>query len=232
MNFKSLLTSGSSSYESGLGFVFGFLLILILIYLVIALVSVVAKWQLYKKAGKEGWAAIIPVYSTYVETQIAGLSPYWLIVTVATAFISGVSSGSESDLFSLISLVLSLANIYFYFILNLSFAKSYGKSEGFGVCMALFPIIFLPVLAFSKDTKYVGVAPVGDLIRKYITKDEPTTNNNVNSNVNNSVNQDANANATSVNEQQQNTAGSYCPNCGKPVSQTDVFCQSCGSKLM
>ena len=43
----------------------------------------------------------------------------------------------------------------------IDFAKSYGKSTGFGVLVALLPFIGLPLLAFGKDTHYVGPVAEG-----------------------------------------------------------------------
>lgn len=46
-----------------------------ILLLVIALyvVYVIGLWKLFKKAGKQGWEAIIPFYNTYVLVEISGL---------------------------------------------------------------------------------------------------------------------------------------------------------------
>lgn len=47
-----------------------------ILLLVIALyaVYVIGLWKLFKKAGKQGWEAIIPFYNTYVLVEISGLN--------------------------------------------------------------------------------------------------------------------------------------------------------------
>jgi len=48
-----------------------------------------------------------------------------------------------------------LVNIAIYFLAMLSLAKKFGRSELFGVGIAIFPFIFLPVLAFG-GSQYEG----------------------------------------------------------------------------
>lgn len=40
--------------------------IVLAIVLLLILVYVVCTWRIYNKAGEPGWAAIIPIYSTFV----------------------------------------------------------------------------------------------------------------------------------------------------------------------
>ncbi len=56
-------------------------------------------------------------------------------------------------------LFVPIANIVFAFLAAYHFSKTYGKEEGFSIGVALLPIIFLPILAFSSAT-YQGPAKV------------------------------------------------------------------------
>ena len=47
--------------------------------LAIAVVMIVSFWKIYTKAGKPGWAVIVPVYNMVVLLQICDL-PLWYIV--------------------------------------------------------------------------------------------------------------------------------------------------------
>ena len=49
-----------------LGVTFGFIGILFIFLLAIIIFMIVVKWKMYEKAGKPGWASIVPVYSTIV----------------------------------------------------------------------------------------------------------------------------------------------------------------------
>ena len=46
--------------------------IVMVIYLALVVISIVALWKVFTKAGKPGWASIIPIYNTIVIIQIAG----------------------------------------------------------------------------------------------------------------------------------------------------------------
>ena len=42
------------------------------INLAVMVLTIVASWIMYAKAGEHGWAAIVPFYSSYVKFRIAG----------------------------------------------------------------------------------------------------------------------------------------------------------------
>jgi len=45
----------------------------------IILIQVLSFWQIFTKAGYDGWKAIIPVYNTYILSKI-GNQPLWVFV--------------------------------------------------------------------------------------------------------------------------------------------------------
>ena len=51
-------------------------LFIILIYLAIVLLMIASMWKVFTKAGKPGWAAIVPIYNTIVLLEIVG-KPIW-----------------------------------------------------------------------------------------------------------------------------------------------------------
>lgn len=111
---------------------------IILIVLVLALIVflIITRWKIYTKAGKPGWACIIPIYNIIVMLEIVG-KPWWWIFMF----------------------LLPVVNIVFaIWMINL-LSKSFGQSEGFTVGLILLPVIFYPILAFGSYT-YQG--PAGD----------------------------------------------------------------------
>jgi hypothetical protein len=104
------------------------------IYLAVIALFIVAMWKLFTRAGKPGWASLIPIYNNVVMLEIAG-KPLWWVFMLFIPFI----------------------NIVFGFLILYHFSKAYGKSDGFSIGVALLSIIFLPMLAFS-DAKYQGPA--------------------------------------------------------------------------
>jgi hypothetical protein len=100
----------------------------------VAAVAIASLWRIFTKAGKPGWAAIIPIYNTVVMLQIVG-RPLWFILLAFVPFV----------------------NLIVAVIICLDLARSFGKSAMFGVGLIFLSIIFLPILAFG-DARYVGPA--------------------------------------------------------------------------
>lgn len=104
------------------------------IYVAVIALLLVSMWKLFARAGKPGWASIIPFYNNIVMLEIAGKPIWWFFM-----------------------LFVPIANIVFGFLTLYHFSKAYGKAEGFSIGVALLGFIFIPLLAFS-DAKYQGPA--------------------------------------------------------------------------
>ena len=76
-----------SSYD-GLVALFAGLAGLLIFVLIIALACfilwIVSLWKVYKKAGKGGWEALIPFYSTWVRIEISGLAWWFIFIILAS----------------------------------------------------------------------------------------------------------------------------------------------------
>lgn len=106
----------------------------ILLLLGLAVLMIASFWKLYEMAGKPGWACIVPIYSQLTLLEIVG-KPWWWIFLMLIPYVN------------------LIWNIW---TLNL-FVKSFGKTEGYTIGCIFLPLIFIPMLAFSKDTQYVGL---------------------------------------------------------------------------
>lgn len=104
-----------------------FLIPYIILMSIISVFIIVCIWKINKKAGKPGWASIIPIYNIIVLFEIAQINPIMILL-----------------------LFVPIANIVVMFKLYISIAKKFNKSTLFGVMLTLFPVICLPILAFSK----------------------------------------------------------------------------------
>lgn len=108
----------------------------VLIGLVVVVFVIAAMWKVFTKAGKPGWAAIIPFYNLYVLLKIAGRPGWWLILYIVP-----------------------LVNIVISIIVSIDVAKAFGKGAAFGVFLLwLFGIIGFPILGFGSAT-YRGGRP-------------------------------------------------------------------------
>lgn len=95
-----------------------------------ALLMIISAWKIFTKAGKPGWAAIVPIYNMIVMLEIACKPIWWFIL-----------------------LLIPLVNIIVIIIVLIELAKRFGKGVGFAIGMLILPFIFYPMLAFG-DSKY------------------------------------------------------------------------------
>jgi hypothetical protein len=90
----------------------------------------VAAWRVFEKAGRPGWAVLIPFYNLYTLIKIAERPGWWL-------------------LFFLVPVV----NLIVGMVISVDIARRFGKEDIFGVGLLFLGFIFYPVLAFS-DASY------------------------------------------------------------------------------
>jgi len=108
------------------------LVILGLIELAVLVLLIVSFWKIFQKAGKPGWASIIPIYNIIVQLEIVG-KPWWWIFL----------------------LFIPVVNIVIGIIIVHNLSKSFGQGVGFTLGLLFLGVIFYPILAFG-DYKYVG----------------------------------------------------------------------------
>lgn len=111
---------------------------LLFIYLAVWVVSIIAFWKVFEKAGQPGWAAIIPIYNIYVLLKVAGRPGWWLLLF----------------LIPFVNLIVSI-------IVSLDVAKNFGKDAVFAIFgLIIFSFIGYLILGFG-DAKYVGPSAGG-----------------------------------------------------------------------
>ena len=52
--------------------------IVVIIYIAVIVFEIAALWRVFVKAGRPGWAAIIPFYNYYVLLKVVGRPGWWL----------------------------------------------------------------------------------------------------------------------------------------------------------
>lgn len=112
----------------------------LIISIAVAVFGIIVMWKLFDKAGKPGWAAIVPFYNLYVYFEITWGNG-WLFLLIFLA---------------IIPIVGSIAVLVIMIITMVKLAKAFGKSGGFAVGLVFLTLIFEAILAFG-DSKYVGV---------------------------------------------------------------------------
>ncbi|MCZ6806162.1 MAG: DUF5684 domain-containing protein [Deltaproteobacteria bacterium] len=109
---------------NGDGSVLGFL-----VCLAIATFYIYVVWKIFEKAGKPGWAAIIPIYNVIVLLEIVGRPIWWVILFIIPV----------------VGFIISI-------IVAIDLSKSFGHGALYGFGLWFFAFIFGPILAFGSDT--------------------------------------------------------------------------------
>lgn len=237
-----------SSYDSittGFGILAGafiYLIVMLVIALAVSIVVCIALWKIFKKAGKPGWYALIPIFNLWKFLELSGL-PGWLAL-------------------------IPIANGVGMIIACYKIAIKFGKSTGFAVCTIFFPMVCLPIIAFGKavygnadnnmnmsennsvamnnnsniqsvvndvqsnnvissvgtstpDSEYKSV----DVVNTINNTDNQIVNNNMQYSVSNNINNGVSTEGVADNSVK------ICPNCQNTNSNLAKFCAKCGHNL-
>lgn len=106
--------------------------IIMIVYLALIVLAIAGIWKTFAKAGKPGWAAIIPIYNIIVLLEVAGRPIWWIVL-----------------------FLIPLVNIIVSLIVMIDIAARFGKGAGFGIGLWLLGFIFFPILGFG-DAQYQG----------------------------------------------------------------------------
>ncbi len=111
---------GAAGAGLGIGFT--------LVWLAIAILFVASLWKIFVKAGKPGWAAIVPIYNIVVLLEIAGKPAWWVVL-----------------------FLIPVVNFVIAIILSIALAKKFGKGTGYGLGLAFLGVVFYPMLGFGNS---------------------------------------------------------------------------------
>lgn len=145
-NLFAVASSTSNSSVSGIVAI-AFALILGVPAIVI---PAIGKWKAFVKAGKPGWAALVPFYDNWVMCRIAGKPGWWSLLglTVLVTYIP-MSASLRLILDGIIFITLLIIS----FIIVAEIGKRFGKGGGFVFILMFFPIFAWPILGFG-DAQY------------------------------------------------------------------------------
>ena len=99
--------------------------------------EIIVRWIIYKKAGRHGWAAIVPIYRQITMYKVSGLSP-WLILLILIPIIG--------------AFIIAIIEI----IQKFKLSNKFGKGVLFGFGLLFLQPIFESIIAFSKKIEYKG----------------------------------------------------------------------------
>lgn len=106
-----------------------------IVTMIVAVVTIVAMWRLFTKAGRPGWAAIIPIYNTYTLFDI-------------------VYPGHG---IKFLLMLIPFVNIYIGIKCYIDLAKAFGKSGAYALGLIFLNPIFMCILGFDSSVYAYGV---------------------------------------------------------------------------
>jgi hypothetical protein len=110
-------------------------LIFVLLWLALVILIIAGFWKVFSKAGKPGWASLIPILNTYFLLKIAGKPGWWLLL-----------------------LLIPVVNLVIIIITLVDLARNFGKGTGFAIGLLFLPMIFFLILGFGSATYERGRA--------------------------------------------------------------------------
>ena len=110
---------------------YGILYLMLIPYLLLffLILTIVSYWKIFKKASKPPWVTLIPIYNLVVLHDIIGLSRIYVLLWF-------------------IPIANNLLLIYCHFQIS----RKFKKGILFSILTAIFPFIFLPIIAFGKSS--------------------------------------------------------------------------------
>lgn len=106
--------------------------VLLIGYLGIIILTIASIWKVFKKANQPGWAAIVPIFNTYIMLKISD-NPGWFLLLM----------------------VIPVINLYPLAKMYSGMARAFGKGIGWAIGLWILPFVFFPLLAFS-SASYTG----------------------------------------------------------------------------
>ena len=97
------------------------------LYLGFIILMIVSMWKVYEKAGKPGWASIIPIYNIIVLLEIVRKPVWWVVLSL-----------------------IPIVNFPIIIIVMHRLSRSFGQGAGFTFGLILLGFIFYPLLAFGE----------------------------------------------------------------------------------
>ncbi|MBI2214321.1 MAG: signal peptidase I [Acidobacteria bacterium] len=107
-------------------------MVMFLVWAVVVVAVIAGLWKVFVKAGKPGWAAIVPIYNFIVMLEIVGKPIWWIVL-----------------------MLIPVVNLVVAIIVSIALAEKFGKSAAYGIGIALLGFIFIPMLGFG-DARYQG----------------------------------------------------------------------------
>ncbi|MBR3316823.1 MAG: hypothetical protein IKG21_03225 [Atopobiaceae bacterium] len=146
----------------------GFALLIGLIVFAFWILTIIAHWKMFTKAGEAGWKSLIPIYSDYVLFKLVwDVQNFWIYLGLGVAgyIFSRITVGIDPSangfvyilwlFFNLLNIVAGIGALVWYVRAQIQTAYAYGKDIPFAIGLVLLPGIFSLILGLG-SARYVG----------------------------------------------------------------------------
>lgn len=124
----SAATQGSESNAetADVAVIGGFILFWLLFSLVLTIIAIAGLWKMFTKAGKPGWAAIIPIYNVIVMIEMADRPIGWIVL-----------------------FLIPVANLVVSIVVMIDISRKVGRGVATALGKTFLNFIFFPILGFG-----------------------------------------------------------------------------------
>ena len=147
-----------------MGVIMASLMMVMVIGLIFAVLTIIARWKIFTKAGEAGWKSIIPIYSDYIEWKLSwtNINLFWAMLglTVVGVILNSMGSSAASadggmSIMSIIGSIAVLAGAVIALIQKYKLFLSFGKSVGWFIGYIFLNNIMILVLGLG-SSEYQG----------------------------------------------------------------------------
>lgn len=120
--------------------------------MICGLVRKIGLWGIFSKTGEKEWKTMVPFYNQVTLLQKCKLSP-WLILLYIDFIIPFTGFFLGRDI-SWALIICGVGFLCYRFLVAIRLGQMFKKGDVFSFFMALFPVVFYPVLGWSRDEQY------------------------------------------------------------------------------
>ena len=130
-NYGNYNLDSTTSAGIAAGFLVFYIIYMVLV-LAVSVVQIIGMWKTFKKAGKQGWEAIVPFYNVWTLFEISGYPGAYMF-------------------FIFIPCAGPIIYLVFEIMAAISLSKKFNKSGGFAALLILVPVVGYCILGFGND---------------------------------------------------------------------------------
>ncbi len=139
--------------------------------MIITILTIVALWKLYTKAGEAGWKCLIPIYNIYIMFQIARNDGFVKMIILAivegVCFVLGTGLMVAGAMGSVLAVIIGaiafiagiVAGVYMLVIefrMYVDLAQAFGHKRNFAWGLLLLTPVFIWIIGLGEDTYSVN----------------------------------------------------------------------------